>query len=239
MLVRRGDAAGLFTFLLILTSMGRCWAETSSGVNNDLAATVRRFFTPVDAYQEEEFVSRVWIEELFHKQQRTGVRRLLSRVEGLDQGDLLSRSQVEDLRSYLRRTRRDANVVDRQLTLRFLPDSNYLVRLFNRGQNARTLRRAATELGGYERVLALSKTSYGQDVLAEGLRRGRIEGIVQAAEELSERSGVAESDEAADQRRDRWLFTVNELIQEIDRASTAASSTLEGIGDLSQVVSGK
>ncbi|MEM9352478.1 MAG: hypothetical protein AAGA92_05655 [Planctomycetota bacterium] len=240
MLVRRGDLAGLFTFLLILSSLGRCWAESGGTVNDDLAATVRRFYTPVDAYQEEEFASRVWIEELFQKQQRTGVRRLLSRVEGLDQGILISRSQVEQLRRYLRRTRRFGNVFDRQLTLRFLPDSNYLIRLYNRGDNAMTLRRAATELGGYERLLSLSKTSHGQDVLAEGLRQGRTEAIVLAADELSELTEDEGAMANAEKRRERWLFTVNELIQELDHAAFSVLHASVGEAAKSpQVVSGQ
>lgn len=97
--------------------------------------------------------------------------RFFQSMGGYEDGDLISRSQVQDLQVFLRRTNRRGLVTHPRMLTPVLPDNSRLIRLFYAKNGAQVLREAAKKLGSYRELEELSRSSSGYDLLVKAVNR--------------------------------------------------------------------
>ena len=213
---------GPISLVLLATSLGQA-APTAEP--EDLDNTIRRFFTSRDAFPDLLKDARSRVEELYILRRESHALESPEEVDLYGRDKLLTRSDVEELLEFLRRTGRADNIQKAVLLKRFLPDLNPLAQLYNSADNAQMIRSAAVQLGGYGPLLQLSASRGGRVLLSEGLRTGSVDEIVREAEEAHPTTSLGEMCSG------RWLYTVGDLLEELH---SSAGSLAAAAGNSSQ-----
>ncbi len=157
------------------------------------------------------------------------VRRYFASIGGYHEGDLISRSQVEDLQVYLRRTQGHSAATHARILRRILPDDSRLVRLFYQKNGAELLRQAAVKNGGYEVFDRLSRSTAKYARLVEATDRGSIEKLNQLTdEELKKLLATKEKSEANKSRvKSSRIYTIEDYLEAVIPAETKRLVTPE------------
>lgn len=119
------------------------------------------------------------------------VQRYFSGMGGYQEGDLLSRSQVQELQDYLKKTRGHSPATHPWILSRVLADNSRLVRLFYRHNGAELLREAVAKGNGYEVFKSITHTSIGYSELVDAVERGAVEDLIQMANQKSQQQADA------------------------------------------------
>jgi|GEM_PF-2889026 len=100
-------------------------------------------------------------------------------------GDLITRSQIEELQLYLRRTQGSSLATHMRWRSRMLADRAPLVQIFYAGGEP-LLRKAAAKLGGYAKLDQLARSVKGRKILQQAVKNQSLEELEQAlaAEEV-------------------------------------------------------
>ncbi|NOY43598.1 MAG: hypothetical protein GXP26_17395 [Planctomycetes bacterium] len=146
------------------------------------------------------------------------VRRYFASIGGYHEGDLITRSQVEDLQLYLRRTRGHSAATHARILRRILPDDSRLVRLFYQKNGAELLRQAAVKNGGYEVFDRLSRSTAKYSQLVEATDRGSIEKLNRLTDEESQQQLAAREEKSGKNKgyvRLSRIYTIEEYLAAI------------------------
>jgi len=119
------------------------------------------------------------------------VDRYLSSSPSYRSGDLITRSHVEELQGYLRKTQGHSAATHGKWRQRMLADNASLVKIFYSG-GEEVLREAATKLGSYAELDRLARSGTGRDQLREAVKLKSSELLVrQIMAERAERAAKA------------------------------------------------
>ncbi len=119
------------------------------------------------------------------KLERT-IRRYFASMGGYQEHDLITRSQVEELQGFLRKTGRRSLATHPKLLHRVLPDGSRLAKLFYSRNGANVLRAAAMQLGSYAKLEALTRTPAGHAKLTEAVSLQSVEAVLELVAENHE-----------------------------------------------------
>jgi len=147
------------------------------------------------------------------------ILRYFTGQSGYQAGNLMTRSQVEELQQYLRRTRRRGPACHPRLLRRMLPDNCRLAKLFYSKNGDQVLRDAAQRLGGYAVLEALTRSTDSYTRLVEAVGSGSVDSVMELA-----RSYVTAQAESKKKRRNRVIYTLDEFFS----ATTAATENAKG-----------
>ena len=141
-------------------------------------------------------------------------------------GDLITRTQVEELQTYLRKTRREGPATEISLLARSLPESTPLVRFFYQDDGSELLRQAAKQLGGYEPIYKLCHMPQERLLVRKAILKSDLSALLAVVADttndsphLSEKGGPSslslptnDLDHGKSTTRLHRIFTVEELI---------------------------
>jgi len=140
------------------------------------------------------------------------IRRYFTGQSGYQAGNLITRSQVEELQKYLRRTRRRGPACHPRMLRRILPDGCRLAKLFYSRNGDQVLRVAAQRLGGYAVLEALTRSPASYTQLVEAVDSGSVDSVVQLAESASPaQSPETAKAEGKKKRRNKVIYTLDEF----------------------------
>ena len=138
--------------------------------------------------------------------------------ESFEPGDLIVRSQVADLQSYLRKTRGPCRATDAKLLKRILPDNAPFSRFFYLHSGEKVLRNAASRLGGYRQLVSACNDKQGLIVIKEAIRTGNPEPLVSFVESRADQNSGASSDPKQvnpNSFLDSRIYTVAEFVEAV------------------------
>jgi len=140
------------------------------------------------------------------------IQRYFTGQSGYQVGDLITRSQVEELQRYLRRTRRRGPASHPLILRRLLPDNCRLVKLFYARNGAQVLRAAAQKLGGYATLEALTRSTASYTQLVEAVNSRSVDSVVKLAQ-------IPETAKPEGKKKGRKgvLYTVDEFLSAVTR----------------------
>ena len=141
------------------------------------------------------------------------IRRYFLGQSDYHEGDLVTRSQVEQLQSYLRKTRRHSPASHPVILQRFLTDRNRLCKAFYLKNGGKVLREASKQIGGYASLEALVRDTGHYTAILQAIHSGSVEEIIKLVESVNE-SKSAEDREAEHSRklRKKTIYTIDEFI---------------------------
>ncbi|MCA9232601.1 MAG: hypothetical protein KDA57_18270 [Planctomycetales bacterium] len=154
------------------------------------------------------------------------IRRHFSAISGYQKGDLITKSQVEELQTYLRKTNRHCRAAHPMLLNWILPDDCRLSRLFYSQSGAEVLRTAAGELGSYAELEALTRSADSYAALVEAVESEDADTIVELALQGREPNDESQGKERPSRRSSR-LYTVEEFLVETFKSTTNESQAHE------------
>ncbi len=153
------------------------------------------------------------------------IRRYFESSGSFHSDDLLTRSQVKGLQSYLRRVGLAGIVSRPEVVSRVSLDRSRLVQLFYKKRGAEVLRVTASKIGGYGRLDMLSHEIAGltaiQEALAANDHRRLVEYVLSRSETPTnaqpapEQSSAEEPLQKAPQPENRGIYTVDQLIEAV------------------------
>jgi len=153
------------------------------------------------------------------------IRRYFTGQSGFQAGDLITRSQVEELQQYLRRTRRRGPASHPRMLRQILPDNCRLAKLFYSGNGDEVLPGAAQRLGGYAVLEALTRSTASYAQLIEAVDSGSVDLVVKLAESVrSAQKSETTQVESKKKRRKRVIYTLDEFLS----AARAATENAKG-----------
>ena len=145
------------------------------------------------------------------------IRRYFRSSGSHEAGDLIVRSQVEELQNYLRKTRGPIPASNARILKRVLPDSSQLARLFYRQSGAYVLRTAASRLGGYHVLDRLCNTREGLTKIRLAIGSGKSEDLnaIASAEESPDGTVGLGASDPVDGAAHRYskIYTVEDFLQ--------------------------
>jgi len=157
-------------------------------------------------------------------------RRYFASMGGYIEGDLIAKSQIEELRDYLRITRGNSVAMHPKLLGRVSSDQARLVRLFYKESGAETLRAAAEKSNGYEVFDRMCHQTKRFAELADAVERGAIETLIQMAAQESQKKSQAEQEKKdAPKRRTKppRIYTLEDYLDavavEFEKKAAAAA----------------
>jgi len=156
------------------------------------------------------------------------IRRFFEGQGNYQAGDLITRSQVEELQGYLRKTGRRSPASHPVILRRFLPDRNRLCKVFYLKNGGKVLRAASLELGGYAEIEALARKTASYTQLVKAVRSGQADTVV----ELVKSSVTGKDDETLKteekrKRLNRTIYTVDDFIKVVIATSEAKTPAEE------------
>jgi len=152
------------------------------------------------------------------------IQRFFAGESGYQNGDLITRSQVEELQKYLRRTRRRGPALHPTLLGRILPDNRRLVNLFYARSSGEVLRVAAEKLGGYAALEALTRSTASYTQLVEAVDSESVDSVVKLAES-AQKADTAKA-EGKKKRRKKAIYTADDFFSAVLAASEAKTATI-------------
>jgi hypothetical protein len=154
------------------------------------------------------------------------IERHFAGFSGYREGDLICRSQVEELQRYLRRTRGHIPATHRRLLNQVLADNAFLCRLFFSERGEAVLAAAAKKLSGYADLDSISRLETGRDKIKEAIRSGQPDVLIEYVEqEMARRSSGQSRQPNVPEASTGYarIYTVEQLI----KASLAPSGPNE------------
>jgi len=144
------------------------------------------------------------------------IRRFFSGQSEYQDGDLITRSQVEEFQLYLRRTRQRGPASHPLILKRLLPDNSRLCKVFYLKNGGKVLRIASQKLGGYAGIEALVKSTASYTQLVDAVRSGAADSVVQ----LVEAAGMGKKLDTTKivenrKRRKKTIYTVDDFIKAV------------------------
>ena len=137
---------------------------------------------------------------------------------GFQKGDLVCRSQIEEVQSYLRKTRGHSLATHPRLLNRFLADESRLSRLFYMKNGATVLRKAAEKTAGYSVFDKLSHKTASLKKLNDAVEKEDIQALI----ELGNLELAKQKNESHDQNstannlaKRKRLYTVEDFLDVI------------------------
>jgi len=109
------------------------------------------------------------------------IRRYFSSFADYQEGNLICKSQVDELQRFLRRTRGNIPASHKRLLHRVLADEAPLSRLFYSQQGEQVLKAAATKLSGYAKLELSARSALGRRLIMEAIESKQIETLVEYA----------------------------------------------------------
>lgn len=152
---------------------------------------------------------------------RDTVYRFFQTENSFKEGDLIVRSQVEDLQDYLRRTRGPIPAANPILLKRLVRDNSLLSRYYYRQGGADVLRSAAKSLHGYRQLEACCASKLGKEHLQRAIKKSDPMEIVQfVTKQDAEKSTETPSDTVvaepnAPSYLDLRIYTVEDFLDAI------------------------
>ena len=177
--------------------------KTKSGGIWFYFSAILLFLFTGSALGEQEAIDQV------RQKYRQIVALYLTSGEGYAPGDIITRSQIEELQSYLRKSRQKNTITHPILLERSLPDNAPLSRIFHSSpEAANALRSAAAELGGFGKLDAFSLRQGGRETLLKASQAGDSQAVV----ELVARESEKIDGPASRLLRRRDIYTAEDLI---------------------------
>ena len=144
------------------------------------------------------------------------IYRYFSSISDYQEGNLICRSQVEELQRYLRRTQGSIPASHRRLLNRVLADEAPLSQFFYGENGEAVLCDAAVELAGYEELEVAARTTAGRKLIKAAIRSNESDALVQylkqeIASKKSQQSQQAGQQEAKTSRA--RIYTVEQFIE--------------------------
>ena len=161
------------------------------------------------------------------EQLKSTVHNYLSADSGYQRGDLITRSHLEDLQLYLRRTQGHSLATHLRWRKRMLPDTAPLAKIFY-SEGRPLLRKAAEKLGGYAALDRLSRSIAGQKTLQEAIKKNSTDLLYQTVAD-EEKKLAANRKNAEDSRtkpsRKQRIYTAADYLSALAAASTPKKET--------------
>jgi len=144
------------------------------------------------------------------------IRRFFTGQSGYHADDLITRSQVEELQEYLRKTWRRAPASHPLILHRLLPDENRLCKVFYLKNGGKVLREASLKLGGYVGLEALVRTTAKYAHLVKAVRSGSADAVVELVEssDMGKNAETVRAEEKRE-RRKKMIYTVDDFISAV------------------------
>ena len=149
--------------------------------------------------------------------------RYFSADEDYRRGNLIVRSQVDELQAYLRRTRGPIKAANPIFLKRVLQDNSLLGRYFYRQGGAEVLRLTAEQLGGYGKLEALSATREGKLAIQSAIETASPQELIELAQS-AEKPSAAGDTESGDSKKtiptflDLRIYTLEEYFEAVFEA---------------------
>ncbi len=121
------------------------------------------------------------------------VRRHFASQRGYHEGDLITRSQIEELQGYLRSAFGHSAATHPRALRRILADDSRLASLFYKKNRGEILRALAAQNKGYEVFDRISRTTAGYARLTEAVDHAEVGVLNQLADEESQKTLSAKS----------------------------------------------
>ena len=167
--------------------------------------------------------------ELSTKLKSTIDRYLLASPNYRD-GDLLTRSRMEELQDYLRRTKGNSLVTHSRWRQKMLPDRAPLAKLFFSG-GSKVLRAASDQLGSYAELDLLSRSKSGRKRLEDAIRANEPKELARfllANREKSVAGATNESEKHPSVPATARIYTIADLLAGLAASKTDANPTEKG-----------
>jgi hypothetical protein len=136
-------------------------------------------------------------------------------------GDLICRSQVEELQRYLRKTRGNIPAAHRRLLHRVLADEAPLIRLFYGEHGEKVLGTAAGQLAGYAELDSISRLASGRILIKEAIQSDQPDVL----EAYAKRETAAKPSHQSQQARPQGASTGSTRIHTVEQFIEAALAT--------------
>lgn len=111
------------------------------------------------------------------------IHRYFAGNSGYREGNLICRSQVEELQRYLRKTHGNIPAVHRRLLKRVLADEAPLTRFFYAKNGEVMLSDAAKKLAGYAQLEAAARTAAGRKQIKAAIKSNQSDALVEFVEQ--------------------------------------------------------
>lgn len=140
------------------------------------------------------------------------IHRYFASMSGFREGNLIYRSQVEDLQRYLRKTQGNIPASDRRLSNRLLADRAPLVRLFYAESGEAVLSAAAGKLAGYAELGKAARTPAGRKLIKTAILSDRSDALVKFIKQKLAAKSSPDSQQAS-RTLDTRIYTVEQFIE--------------------------
>ncbi len=146
------------------------------------------------------------------KDLKAKVERYCSTIAGYEQGDLLTKSQWEDLQAYLLRTEGSSLATHHKWRWRMLKDTAPLAKKFRAG-GAPVLRQVAAKLGGYEELDHLSRRAAGRKQIQAAVEANSPDELLQSMlTERKKKTALPESKQRQRATLNKRIYTTADFI---------------------------
>jgi len=155
------------------------------------------------------------------------VERYLSVDRNYERGALITKSHLDDLQSYLRRSYGHSIATHVKWQRRMLPDNSRLSQLFYAGGGRFILSKAASQLGGYAKLERLSISSEGRKILHEAIKNNATDVIIQhfeadklvATAKIEAAPANGSTNESVAPKRSTRIYTAADYVAQVSHSS--------------------
>lgn len=147
------------------------------------------------------------------QQLRETIERHFDSMDGVQDGDLICQSQVDEVQQYLRRTQGHIPATHPRLFRRALPDLAPLVRFFYMDGGADVLREAAQQLHGYGQLHALSLTGAGRAEISTAIESKNPQLLIKLVTERAVSPTSPEQGDRQPHTANSHIFTLQQFLE--------------------------
>ncbi len=164
------------------------------------------------------------------------IHRYFAGNSGYREGNLICRSQVEELQQYLRRTRGNIPAIHRRLLNRVLADEAPLTKFFYTKNGEAVLYAAANKLAGYAELEAAARMAEGRKQIRAAIQSNQSDALVEFVKQQfpvksrpnpsqqGQQAGQQADQQAGQQRARTAIARIYTLEQFIEAALATPSS---------------